>query len=99
MVDMIMKIHLYYLFLLIPLANSGNFISAKPKTTVDRILIINSFDENAKKWRNNKKELFNDLSIRVKQVLSKKCKGIKIRVRDSLPCQQHLPGLFYFSFS
>jgi hypothetical protein len=33
-------------------------------------LIINSFDSDAKKWRKNKKELFNDLSIRIKNTLS-----------------------------
>jgi hypothetical protein len=37
---------------------------------IDRLLIINSFDSDAKKWRKNKKELFNDLSIRIKNTLS-----------------------------
>jgi hypothetical protein len=37
---------------------------------IDRLLIINSFDANAKKSRKNKKELFNDLSIRIRTILS-----------------------------
>lgn len=42
----------------------------KKNSENQRILIINSFDVEAKKWRKNKKELFNDLSIRIKKILS-----------------------------